>query len=114
MAREILNKEALSLSEVKQSLDKINKRDEEMGFRSNKTYEYVKSLKVISAKDFKALHEKLVSLEIPRLKEAHMKKMIDLMPVSIEDLKFVLSSYTLTVNADNLKKIIDAIDEFRK
>jgi DNA-directed RNA polymerase subunit F len=114
MGREILNKEALSLSEVKASLDKINKRDEEMGFRANKAHEYVKALKPLSQKDFKELNDKINALEVPRLKDIHVKKIIDLMPVSLEDLKFALSSYTITVNSDNLKKIIDVVKNFRK
>lgn len=113
MARDIVNKEALSLTEVKASLDKIKKRDEEMGFRSAKTHEYVKSFKLFSQKDFKEIYGKLVALEIPRIKDFHLKKIIDLMPVSVDDLKMILSGYVLTVNQDNMKKILDTLKEYR-
>ena len=114
MAREIVNKEALSLTEVKASLDKIKKRDEEMGFRSAKTHDYVKSFSLHSQKDFKEIYGKLMALEIPRIKDFHLKKITDLMPVSIDDLKMMLSGYVLTVNQDNMKKILATVDEFRK
>ncbi|MFW6230595.1 MAG: hypothetical protein ACOC32_01070 [Nanoarchaeota archaeon] len=114
MASNVINKEPLSLTEVKDALDKVKKRDEELNFRSNKTYEFVKSLPLLTKKDYTALYKKIEELEIPRLKDFHIKKIIDVMPVNADDLKMLLSGYTLTVNSDNMKKIIEALKEFKK
>ena len=114
MPSDVVNKEPLSLVEMKSNLEKIKKRDEELNFRSNKTYEFLKSLDIISKKDYTDLYKKIDELEIPRLKDFHIKKIIDLMPVNAEDLKGILSGYTLTVNSDNIKKIDKVLDDYRK
>ena len=114
MTLEIINKEPLSLTEVKSALDKVKKRDEELNFRSNKTLEFIKTLHTLSKKDFKDLYEKIDALQIPRLKDLHIKKIIDLMPINVDDLKMILSGYTITVNNENMKKIVDAVSEYRK
>jgi DNA-directed RNA polymerase subunit F len=114
MAQDVVTKEPLSLVEVKSALEKIKKRDEELNFRSNKTLEYIKTLPLATKKDFKELYDKLEALEIPRLKDIHIKKIIDLMPVNVDDLKMILSGYTITVNNDNMKKIMDVVKEYRK
>ncbi len=112
MGADVKNKEPLSLLDLKSALDKIKKRDEELNFRSGKTYEHLKTLKIVSKKDYKEIFEKIEALEIPRLKDFHIKKVIDLMPVNLEDLKMILSGYTLTVNNENLKKIMAVIKEY--
>lgn len=114
MAQDVVNKEPLSLVEVKSALDKIKKRDEELNFRSNKTLEYLKTLPITTKKDFKELYGKIEALEIPRLKNIHIKKIIDIMPINVDDLKMILSGYTITVNNDNLKKIMDVVKAHRK
>ena len=113
MASDIINKEPLSLFDLKSALEKIKKRDEELNFRSGKMYEHIKTLNIISKKDYKELYDKLEALDIPRLKDVHIKKIIDLMPVNVEDLKMILSGYTLTVNNENVKKIMTVVDEYR-
>ncbi len=114
MPSNVTNKEPLSLVELKTSLEKVKKRDEELNFRSNKTYEFLKELNLLSKKDYKELYKKIEELEIPRLKDFHIKKIIDLMPVNAEDIKLVLSEYTLTVNNENIKKIDSVLDDYRK
>ena len=113
MASDVINKEPLSLLDLKSALEKIKKRDEELNFRSGKTYEHLKTLNIVSKKDYKEMYEKIEALEIPRLKDIHIKKIIDLMPVNVDDLKMILSGYTLTVNNENVKKIMSVVDGYR-
>ena len=58
------------------------------------------------------MYEKLVKLNIPRLKENQIKKIIDIMPKTVNDLKVVLQSYTVSINSESMKKIVDAINQF--
>ena len=53
-----------------------------------------------------------MKLSIPRLKEQHMHKIMDIMPTTLNELKVVLQGYTITLNNESMKKIIDAITEF--
>jgi len=103
----LVSENPMNMQEVKKEIAKIKKRDKELNYRSTKTEEYLQQLD-ISAKT-EELREKILKINIPRLKEQHIQKIVDLMPTSVKDLKVILQGYILTVNNDNLKKIIDTI-----
>ncbi|MBW2998488.1 hypothetical protein KY321_03020 [Candidatus Woesearchaeota archaeon] len=114
MKPKIIEEKPMSMIEVKSELETIKKRDEELNFRANKTEEYFNSFMTLSAKQGKELKEKLTNLEIPRLKEQHIIKIIDTLPTSEDDLKMILQGYTITINKDNAEKIIKVVSEYIK
>src|SRR3989338_1361823 len=105
----VINEKHMSLSEVKVEIENIKKRDKELGFRTQKTDEY---LQHFVQNDTKKLSDSLHKLEIARLKEEHIAKIADLLPKSMEDLKGILQGYTLTVTKENMKKIVDEVNKF--
>ncbi len=105
----ILEEKALNMAEVKIELDKIKKRDKELNFRANKTEEYLNQF--ITAKKPNELADALTKLGIPRLKENQIKKIVDILPTTVNDLKVVLQGYTISINNDNAKKIVDTISK---
>lgn len=111
MIQEILDQKPMALHEVRTYLSKIKKRDGELNFRANKTQEYLESVMQTSEKTAKELHEKLAGMNIPRLKDIHIAKLVDTLPQAVEDVKSVLQGYALTINNDNAKKIVEAIKE---
>ena len=110
---DILEKTPLCITEMKQELAAIKKRDEELNFRAQRAEEYVNELASLKPKQSKELTEKLRALDLPRLKENHIKKIVDILPVNDKHLKMVLSGYTLTVNQENMKKIIGVVKEYQ-
>lgn len=114
MKPEVVAEEPLSMSDARKELKKIKKRDEELSFRSAKTEEYLNELTQLGEQKAAELTKKLMELEIPRLKEEHVAKMVDLLPYTKEDIKAILSHYTLTIKEDNIKKILSVVDEYRK
>ncbi len=102
----VSEKTPLSLSELKEEVEKIQKRDGELGFRAGKTQEYVNSLDIIPKEDYVKLKEEIEGLEIPRLKEEHIVKIIDFLPRSTEDLEVILQGYPLTISKENMEKIV--------
>ena len=109
----VLEKRPVTIGEVKDTLKKIQKRDEELTFRGGKTLDYVNEVPTISMTKTKELIKKIEALEIPRLREEQIVKIIDTMPESPEHLKIILSGFNVTIVKDNLKKIIDVLDDFR-
>jgi DNA-directed RNA polymerase subunit F len=107
---EILNEIPMSMAQLKGELERIKKRDKELNFRAAKTEDYLNQ--VIEIKNSEELFKKLTALNIPRLKEQHMYKIIDVLPTTVDSLKVILQGYTLTVNNQNLKKIADTIKGF--
>ena len=105
----MINEEPISMQELKEALEKIKKRDKELNFRAAKTEEFLHQ--VTSFKKSEELYKKLVKLNIPRLKDQHIKKIIDILPTTVKDLKVVLQGYTLTINNENAKKVVDAVNQ---
>jgi DNA-directed RNA polymerase subunit F len=110
----IVEEKEVPMFEVREEFKKIMKRETEPNFRLQKTDEYLNAFTFISLKDGKELLDKLRGLNIPRLQEKHIIKIVDVMPKNIEELKVVMQGYTLTVSNDNLKKIMDTVKEYIK
>lgn len=107
----LISEEPLNMHQVKHELDKIKKRDEELNFRAKKTYEHLENFSKISFSASKNLYKSIEDLKIPRLKEDHIHKIIDILPTTQDDLKLVLSQFTVSVTQKNLKKICDVVKE---
>ena len=107
----ILTEEAVSLSEVHASLQNIQKRDEELSFRAGKTLDHLNHINPAKPEETSALQEKIQAIEVPRLKEHHIAKIVDLKPRSVKELQILLSGYTLAVTKEYQEKIVAAINE---
>ena len=104
MNPKILGETPLSSFEVKKELAKILKRDGQLSIRSQKTDEFLNQFPVV--KNYDTISKTLSGLNIPRLKEQHISKIIDIMPMSLDELKVVLQGYTITVSKENMDKIM--------
>jgi DNA-directed RNA polymerase subunit F len=109
---EVIEKKSISMSALKDELADIKKRDGELSFRGNKTEEYLNEFSTIKPKQADELYAKIEKLGIPRLKDSHINKIIDMMPVSIAELKVIMQGYALPVTNENLKKIIDTVADY--
>jgi len=107
---EILSKKAIGINELRGELEKVKKRDKELNFRATRAEEYLQHF--ASLKNWKDLFKKIEALKVPRLKEEHIVKIVDILPKNVEDLKNVLKAYPITINNENLKKIVDTVAKF--
>lgn len=108
---ELIEKHPMNIVEVKAALEKIKESEPELNFRAQKTEEYAQDFAKIGLKDAKELLEKLKGLEIPRLKENHLHKLIDILPTNEKHVKIVLAPYNVTLTAEQNKKLADTIAE---
>ena len=109
MNTQIISETPINSHILKKELERIKKRDSELNFRANRTEEYLNQIATLKNAD--ELFDKLMKLNIPRLKEQHVHKIIDVTPTTLNDLKAVLQGYTITVNNESMKKIVDTINE---
>ena len=107
---EIMSETPVTMAKLSEELEKIKKRDKELNFRAAKTEEYLNQF--VKAKKADELVEKINKLNIPRLREQQITKIIDVLPATVKDLKMILQGYTMTVSSENLKKIVDVINDF--
>ena len=108
MTYEIIEKQPVTLTEIKSVLEKNESED----FRAQKTYEYVKEFAKLNKKQAQELKQKLMDLNIIRLKEEIIVKIIDLLPKSEGELKAILQSFNVTLPKDQLKSILNTVVEF--
>ena len=107
---QIVSETSISIYQLKKELEKIRKRDNELNFRANRTDDYLNQIATIKNTD--ELFNKIMKLNIPRLKDQHMHKIIDIAPTTVNDLKVILQGYTVSINNESMKKIIDTVNEF--
>ncbi|MBS3107453.1 hypothetical protein J4468_00915 [Candidatus Woesearchaeota archaeon] len=104
----ILEERPISMVEVKSALDK-SKKDNELNFRALKASEYMNAFVKLKPKEYKELYDKIEALAIPRLKDKHIIKILDIMPQEIESMKALFINDTVTVKQDDLKRILEAL-----
>ena len=109
---QFVEEKSLSLVEVKSILAKIEKRDEKLNFLSNKTKEYLENFVKLSEKKKEELQQKLVGLNLTRLQEEHIVKIVDFLPKTVEELKVVLQAYPLSMPKKDQEAIVQAVAEF--
>ncbi len=108
----IIDEKPMSIPELKESLARIKARDKELTFRGNKAEDYANQFAVLDSKKAEELAEKLGKINVPRLKEMHIKKIVDVMPATPDEVKVVLQGYTVTVKAEHVKKIAETVAGF--
>ncbi len=97
---QIVSETSINMYQLKKELERIKKRDNELNFRANRTEEYLHQIATI--KNSEELFDKIMKLNIPRLKEQHIHKIIDVAPTTVNDLKVVLQGYTITLNNESM------------
>ena len=108
----IIEEKPISMAELKEEIKDIKKRDAELSFRTAKVAEQVDLLKIIKPKDAEEIFAKIQKLGVPRLKDAYIYKIIDLLPLSPLELKNIVQSYSLTVTNENIDKILEIVAEY--
>lgn len=106
---EIIEEKALTLTEAKELISKIEKRDKEISIRTQKTKEYLNKFAKFTKKEIKELTEKLTKLNILRLKEKTIAKLIDIQPEDLDSLRTILTAENLTLKQEDLQKIIECL-----
>lgn len=109
---DVISETPLNMVQVKEELTKIKKRDGELNYRANKTLDYLTLFVQLSGAKAKELYDKLEKLAVPRLKDAHIHKLIDILPTTSEEIKSVLQGYSISISQENLKKMADVIAEY--
>ncbi len=100
----------LDLRDLKQKL-KALQVETTLSYRGEKTYAYLESFSLYSEKEAEEIFKSITELNIPRLKDRHIVKIIDIMPKDIDSLRLLLSIETLTIKDEDLKKILDVIPQ---
>jgi len=72
---------------------------------------FIEKFQILDFKKAKELRKKLQQMDLLKMKETHISKIIDIMPENKENLNKIFTDIGLT--EDENKQILDAIQEFR-
>ena len=111
---EILEEKPMNVVELSVEIAKIKKREEEVNFRVGKVEEFLGFFLKLKPADAKAMQAELEKLNIPRLRDVHIHKLIDLMPATADDVKMVLEGYTITITKANCEQIAEVLKKCKK
>ena len=99
----IKKSESLSMPEILEYLDKKEEQEATL-------IEFVKKFSKLNVKEAKELRDKLNGLDLMKLKDEDVTKIIDIMPENSEDLSKILSGVNL--DEDETKKVLETVKEF--
>lgn len=105
----VIDETPISMVDLKSKIAQIKKRDKELNFRSNKVQEYLNTFVSLSEKEAKDLRKKIEDLNISRLKERHIVKVLDIMPDDLDGLKALFTGENITIKQEDLTKILEVI-----
>ncbi|NJL43859.1 MAG: hypothetical protein HC945_00845 [Nitrosarchaeum sp.] len=109
---QIVSKDPMTIRTVVDVLETIQKKEGQLNFRAQRAYEYAQACAgPLKAKESEDLVLKLMGLEIPRFKESYARKIADVLPASLRQVKVVLQGYPLTISNENLEKIAKTVAE---
>ena len=108
---EILQEKPIMLADVKECIEDVKKK-KDLNFRESKCIDYINTFTKIKAKDAEKLKKGIEELNIGRLKDRHIIKIIDLMTDDIESLKLILSGEDITLKQEDLNKLIEVVKKY--
>jgi|SRR3989344_888123 len=106
---EVLQEKPLSLVDLQEVLKKVKNRDKELNAKSLKVSEYISKFNKLNLKEKQDIEEKIKGLEINRLSDKHIAKIIDIYPEDSDSLKLILAGDNLTLKQEDIKKILECL-----
>ncbi len=108
-----IEEEPVSLVEVRNILHNVEKRDEELNYRSGKAKDFLDNFNIeLTVEKQQELSKKLISLNLTRLKEIHIAKIIDFLPKNADELKVIMQAYPVSFPKKDQEAIIGAVKDF--
>ena len=112
MEPKIISQIPVTLAELKEEISRIKAREKEASIRITRMEDYLNAFAEISTAQGKELRTALTKLDINRLKDEHICKIVDILPKNANELKVVMQGYALSLTNDASSKIIETINEF--
>ncbi len=105
---DIVEEKYVSLPEVKEILEPI----EEKTIEQKKALRHAKAFSKLKKEKAMELKKELEGLEMRKLKEHHVAKIIDILPKDMEDLKLILEDSVTSFTAEELQKIFEVVSKY--
>ena len=101
----------LTLAEVKEELSK--RKSEDKNERIESTLTYAKKFSKIKYEDVKDIKKELQGLDLMKLKERFIIKIIDILPEDSEDLKKIFVGEDVSLDQNEIEKILGITKKYK-
>lgn len=108
----VLSIEPISNIEVFNEIDKKAK-DSELTYREEKTHEYIKKFAKLKVTNFKKAFAEIKELEISRLEDEQIIKVVELMPQNGTELRAIVSHSGVVLVDENVTKVLDVLNKYK-
>ncbi len=105
----IIEQRPVTLADIKARLEESKKDNKELSFRAEKVNSYINDLNILEKSKIEDLQSKLLGLNISRLRDRHIVKILDIMPTDLETLKSIFTGEAVSIKPEELKQILDTI-----
>ena len=106
---EVIEEKPITMVELKEKLEKLKNESEKLNFRSQKTLDYLERFVKLKLKNVSEIRNKLSGLDILRMKEKHIAKIVDLNPKDIDALRTILANENIATKTEDLNKILECL-----
>lgn len=110
---EILEQTPVSQSEVKDLIEQRTQEVEELSYREEKSLEYLKHLDVLSFEDYQKAFEEIKALNLARLEDLHIVKILDLMPENGTQLRLIVANSGTVLVDESVSSILDILAKYK-
>jgi len=111
IGKRLINSEPVSLAEAKELIE-ARKKEGELSYEQNLTFEYAKKFAKLSADDSRALMNELTQIE--QITKRHAVEIIDTYPKNLDELRLIFSKEHFTLSDEQLQNILGILDKYRK
>ena len=108
---EVINQKPVHSSKVYEEITSKT-QNREQTYREEKILEYLKKTNKLEQKEFKSALDELKALEIPRIEEKHLVKILEIMPQNGTELRAIISHGGVVVVDDVVTQILEIIKKY--
>ncbi len=105
----VIEKREVSIAKAKEILAKVKNQN----YEQKHAFEYASKFAKTSSEDAIKILEELRESGIPRIKNRHLKKIVDLMPKKADEIKVILAKEDLTLSKGDIETILDILAKYR-
>ena len=110
IGKKLISSEPISLAEAKELIEQ-RKKEGELSYEQNLTFEYTKNFSKLSSDDARALMNELIQLK--NVTRRHAVEIADIFPKNLDELRLIFAKEHLTFADEDLQGIIAILDKYR-
>lgn len=109
MFGDIIEKRPVSIAKAKKILAEVK----EPNYEQKQAMEYASKFAKVPYESVEKIVAELREAGIPRMRDRQLKKMVDIMPKSQDEIKVLMMKEDLTLSKKDIDKILEILGKFR-